>query len=106
MENHFKSAKVYLWFQTKKDLDAYGLFLNPPPQKSDKVEVYAWINGRGWNQTKVCVDLSLGQYVGYQHYYHQLVRQITDWQQNQEKLNRINLQSGMNFMLYGVPGSG
>lgn len=107
VENHFKSEKYFLWFKSLEDLNAYKLFLEPPAQtRAEKVEIYTFNSMGGWVLSKTCVDLSLDQYVGYQHYYHKIVRQITDWQENQEKLNKINLQSGINMMLYGVPGSG
>lgn len=105
IENHFKSEKLLLWFKTREDLQMYHDFRYPAPEKVDKVQIFVPAQF-GWNPSKVCIDLSLDQYVGYRHYFDQIVQEITDWLNNAEKLNRINLQSGKSFLLYGDPGAG
>lgn len=59
-----------------------------------------------WHYPRELPNLQKSQYVGYESYLEQIVKDIENWQTHQTNLSKINAQCPRNYMLFGDPGTG
>jgi len=76
-------------------------------QKSRKNIIYNWNSMNGaYYMNNIAYDRSINNLYGLQEYYDQITADVANYKNNIEKLIQLGKSNGLNYLLYGSPGTG
>ncbi len=109
VHNQEKQGFVYVWFKTADEFLRYVDLYNSRQKVVEQAKhnrMYRMDQYGRWGSHEMYPVRDRSTYVGYNHYLDMITHDIKTYQTHQDILRRLGEGKSLNYLLYGLPGTG
>lgn len=109
VQNQEKQGFVCIWFKTRADYETIiDVVENKKAGNLANIthKLYRLDGHRGWILSEAYADKKSVNFVGYDHYVKKLEKDIVNYKKHHEYLQSVGENKSLNYLFYGLPGTG